>query len=399
MCYNNSMNLENTEVFTLSILSQRAEQYVADHMDEVVSLTGELCSIPAPSHHEELRADFCLKWLKNHGIENAYIDDAKNVIWPYRCDGKNKIICVAAHTDTVFPDLTPFTMEIRDGRAYCPAVGDDTVNVAMLMLTMAYVAKYQPACESGFLFVLNACEEGLGNLDGMRRLFSDWEGRIAEFATLDGNYTSVCSRAVGSTRYRVTIETEGGHSFGQFGNRNSIEKMARLIGKLYDVEVPKIPGVTTTYNVGTISGGTSVNTIAQNAEMLYEYRSDAREGLSAMKRMFDAAIEFIRPQCKSIKVEILGERPCSGNVDPLAHQALITRFCDIAEAETGSRPATRSGSTDCNWPLSLGIPAICFGGYKGFGSHTREEYIELDSLPAGMRIVAAFILSYFEKDA
>lgn len=383
----------------MSILSQRAEQYVANHMDEIITLTGELCAIPAPSHHEELRAAFCLEWLKQHGIEDAYIDGVLNVVWPYQCEGKNEIMCVAAHTDTVFPDTDPFTMEIRDGRAYCPAVGDDTVNVAMLMMVMAYVAEHKPACEKGLLFVLNACEEGLGNLDGMRRLFADWEGRIGEFATLDGGYTSVCSRAVGSTRYRITIETEGGHSFGKFGNRNSIEKMARLISKLYDIEVPKIPGVTTTYNVGTISGGTSVNTIAQSAEMLFEYRSDAREGLSAMKRMFDEAIEYIRPQCGAIHVEIMGERPCSGDVNALAHKALIDRFCDIAEAETGTRPNQRSGSTDCNWPLSLGIPAICFGGYKGFGSHTREEYIELDSLPAGMRITTAFILSYFEKDA
>lgn len=368
-------------------------------MDELISLTGELCAIPAPSHHEELRAAFCLEWLKKHGMEEAYIDSALNVIWPYQCEGKNKITCVAAHTDTVFPDTDPFTMEIRDGRAYCPGVGDDTIHVAQLMLVMAYVAEHKPACENGFLFVLNACEEGLGNLDGMRRLFADWEGRISEFATLDGDYTSVCCRAVGSTRYRITIETEGGHSFSKFGNRNSIEKMARLISKLYDIEVPKFPGVTTTYNVGAISGGTSVNTIAQSAEMLYEYRSDAREGLSAMKRMFDEAIEYIRPQCGDIKVEILGERPCSGDVNQLDHKTLINRFCDIAEAETGARPDLRSGSTDCNWPLSLGIPAICFGGYKGAGAHTRGEYIELDSLPAGMRIVTSFILSYFEKDA
>ncbi len=384
------------EVLILSILSDRARQYIDSRMDELISLTGELCAIPAPSHHEEARAAFCLKWLTDHGCQGAYIDKAKNVIWPWQCEGKSRITCLAAHTDTVFPDTAPFTMEIREGRAYCPAVGDDTMSVAQLMLVMAYIAEHQPACPDGMLFTLNACEEGLGNLDGMRQLFSDWAGRIAAFITLDGNMQSIVAKAVGSVRYQIRIETEGGHSYGSFGNRNAIEKMARLIGLLYDIEAPKIPGVTTTYNVGAISGGTSVNTIAQSAEMLYEYRSDAREGLSAMKRRFSEAVERIRPFCGNLEVTVLGERPCSGNVNLGDLRALTDRAADVMERYTGSRPSIHSGSTDCNWPLSLGIPAICFGGYLGSGAHTREEYVDLGSLKTGFPMVAEFILSHFK---
>lgn len=376
-------------------LSRQAFEYVERHLDELISLTAELCAIPAPTRHEQQRADFCRRWLIDHGAQGAYIDEAKNVIWSYQCESKADITCVAAHTDTVFPDTTPFRMEIRDGRAYCPAVGDDTVCVAMLLLIAAYVAKYRPACAKGMLFVFNACEEGLGNLDGIRRLFKDWEGRIGEFITLDGSYKHICARAVGSVRYRITIETEGGHSYGAFGNRNAIEKMARLISLLYDIEVPKLQGVRTTYNVGEIKGGTSVNTIAQSCEILYEYRSDAREGLSAMRRKFCEAIERIRPSCGKLTVEILGERPCSGNVDPLKQRALIERAADAVESYVGIRPDVTSGSTDCNLPLSLGIPAICFGGYVGAGAHTREEYIELDSLPQGFKSVMAFIENCF----
>ena len=382
----------------MSLLSRQAEQYAAAHMDELIDLTAALCAIPAPSHHEEQRAAFCLDWLLAHGAEGAYIDEAKNVIWPWLCDGKNSVVCLAAHTDTVFPDTEPFAMEIRGGRAYCPAVGDDTVSVAQLMLIMAYVAEHKPDCPTGMMFTLNACEEGLGNLDGMRRLFSDWEGRIGAFITLDGSFTSIVNKAVGSVRYRVSIETEGGHSYGSFGNRSAIEKLSRLISMLYDVEVPQLPGVKTTYNVGLISGGTSVNTIAQQAEMLYEYRSDAREGLSAMRRKFEEAIERMRPACGKITVEVLGERPCSGSVNLGELKNLTDRAAGVIEQFTGSRPALHSGSTDCNWPLSLGVPAICFGGYRGGGAHTREEYIELDSLPMGFRIVFAFIMSYFTEN-
>ncbi len=381
----------------MSLLSRRAEEYVSSHMDELISLTARLCAIPAPSRHEEKRAAFCIEWLKEHGIIDAYIDDAKNVIWAYECENKHSVTCLAAHTDTVFPDTEPFTMEIRDGRAYCPAVGDDTVCVAKLLLMMAYVAKYHPECPDGMLFVLNACEEGLGNLDGMRRLFADWEGRIGRFITLDGSFHHIVAKAVGSVRYRVTIETEGGHSFGSFGNRNALEKMSRLVCMLYDIEVPKLHGVKTTYNVGEIHGGTSVNTIAQHAEMLYEYRSDAREGLSHMRRKFEEAIEKIRPHCGKLTVEVLGERPCSGTVDMGAQRALTQKAADIIEHYVGKRPDVCSGSTDCNWALHKGVPAVCFGGYTGAGAHTREEYIDLDSLKPGFPLIAAFILSYFNE--
>ena len=382
----------------MALLSGHAQQYIDSHMDELISLTANLCAIPAPSHHEEARAAFCRDWLLNHGCAGAYIDSAKNVVWPWQCDGKSKVVCLAAHTDTVFPDTEPFSMEIRDGRAYCPAVGDDTMSVAQLMLIMAYVAEHKIACPTGMLFVLNACEEGLGNLDGAKQLFADWEGRIGAFVTLDGSYQSIVAKAVGSVRYRISIDTEGGHSYGAFGNRNAIEKMARLIGLLYDIEIPKIPGVKTTYNVGSISGGTSVNTIAQHAEMLYEYRSDAREGLSAMKRKFSEAVERIRPFCGNLTVEVLGERPCSGNVPLGELKSLIDRAADIIERHTGKRPPVKSGSTDCNLPLSLGVPAICFGGYLGGGAHTREEYVDLSTLTVGFPIVMEFILSYFSDN-
>ena len=379
-------------------LSERARQFADSQYDELISLTETLCAIPAPSHHEERRAEFCLQWLLDHGCAGAYIDEAKNVIWPYRCDRKTEITCVAAHTDTVFPDTNPFKMEVRDGRAYCPAVGDDTMSVAQLMLIMAYAAEHQPECPNGLLFTLNACEEGLGNLDGMRRLFTDWEGRIGAFITLDGSYQSIVAKAVGSVRYRVRIETEGGHSFGAFGNRNAIEKMARLIGLLYDIEIPKIPGVKTTYNVGSISGGTSVNTIAQSCEILYEYRSDSREGLNAMKRKFSEAIEKVRPFCGNLTVEVLGERPCAANVNLGALKSLIDRAADVIEKHTGSRPPVKSGSTDCNWPLSLGVPAICFGGYLGGGAHTREEFVDLSTISIGFPIVTEFIMSFFSEE-
>ena len=174
------------------------------------------------------------------------------------------------------------------------------------------------------------------------------------------------TRCVGSHRYKVSCFTEGGHSFGNFGNTNAIAELSRLVGELYTVEVPKKENTKTTYNVGTISGGTSVNTIAQFAEMLYEYRSNDRECLAIMKKTFEEKIEAMRARVQSV----------------------CEKFSGIPCPET-------SGSTDCNSASSMGIPSVCLGVFIGGGMHTREEWIKKDSIATGLRIAAELILDNF----
>lgn len=379
----------------MKTLSCEFQAYLKNSYDQLLSLTYALCAVPAPSHHEEARAAFCLKWLEENGLQGAFIDKALNVVWPYRLDEHDRMLVMMAHTDTVFPDAEPFAVKVEGDRAFCPGIGDDTVNVAMLMLLMRYVSRTAPRTECGLLFVLNSCEEGLGNLKGVRQIFADYGSRVREFITLDGDCDVIVNQAVGSTRYRISLDTEGGHSFGAFGNRNAIERMARLVSRLYDVKMPERPGAKTTYNVGVISGGTSVNTIAQHAEMLYEYRSSSRECLEEMKRSFEAIIEKTRPECLRLEVEVLGERPCAAEIDPAAGQALLSRAQEAIQTVAHLDASLRSGSTDCNIPLSLGIPAICFGASTGKGAHTYQEYIDLTRLPAAYEIVARTLNTYF----
>jgi acetylornithine deacetylase/succinyl-diaminopimelate desuccinylase-like protein len=156
------------------------------------------------------------------------------------------------------------------------------------------------------------------------------------------------------------------------------------------MEVPSIGK--TTYNVGTISGGTSVNTIAQEAEMLFEFRSDEREGLSFMQAKFDAIVEEFRAKGVQIEAKVVGDRPCGLHVD---NTALARRAAAAVEKYYGISPALTSGSTDCNVPLSMGIPAICPGCVMGAGAHTREEYVELGSLLPGLKVAAELILHHF----
>ena len=194
-------------------------------------------------------------------------------------------------------------------------------------------------------------------------------------------------------RYRITVTTEGGHSFNAFGNPNAIVCLADLIHDLYTVTLPEKGK--TTYNVGLISGGTSVNTIAQSAEMLYEFRSDKRESLAYMERFLEDTLKKYRSQGITVDCALIGNRPCGGSVDPDAQADLCARAAAAERTYYGTEPAFHSGSTDCNIPLSMGIPSVCMGCVQGTGAHTREEAIRIDSLLPGLKAGFAMILHHF----
>lgn len=373
-------------------LSQSAEQYLLQNHDALIQLTKQLCGICAPSNHEEKRAEFCREWFLKLGATDVYVDEALNVILPIHCAKSNDITVYMAHTDTVFPDTEPMPMREEDGKLYCPGVGDDTVNVAMLMLIAKYLIEEKITPTHGLLFVMNSGEEGLGNLKGCKALMKAYEGRIREVYSFDGGYDMACNSAVGSIRYRVEVKTEGGHSYAAFGNRNAIFYLSQLVQTLYNIQPPKT-GSRTSFNVGSISGGTSVNTIAQQAEMMFEYRSDLRENLDAMQRFFESAVETTRQMVSELNVEVLGLRPCMGDVDPARQLEMENRHTALLQAYCGLEPQYRPSSTDCNIPFSMGIPALAFGGYLGKGAHTREEFIELESLKKGFPLLMATVLS------
>lgn len=374
-------------------LTEKLENYLIESEEELTALIRELCTIPAPSRKEERRAAFCKEWLEKNGAAGVTIDEALNVIYPVGCENGKDLIVFMAHMDTVFPDLVPFSVREEDGKLFCPGIGDDTANLAILLMLEKYIAnhKLQPKC--GILFVANSCEEGLGNLKGSRQLIKDYGKRIRQVVSFDGYYTWLSNRAVGSARYKVEVRTEGGHAYGNFGNRSAVHQLSRMIDTLYSMKVP--PTATTTFNVGVIKGGTSVNTIAQQAEMLYEYRSEDKECLHIMEDYFQGVVESYRRSGITVLVEPMGNRPCGSMVDKTALEALTQKGVDIITRYAGKAPIVKAASTDCNIPLSMGIPAICLGTCLGGGAHTRGEWIEVASLTIGYRIAAAFIEDYF----
>ena len=359
--------------------------YAVGCQPRLQALIKTMCKIPAPSHHEQKRAEFVCKWFRDQGFP-AYIDEALNVICPWGVTDENDVIAVMAHTDTVFPDLAPMPFEETPRYFRCPGVTDDTAHLAVLMICARYFMKNYPTPATGMLFIANSGEEGLGNLKGSRQIVKQYGSRLQALVTLDGGSTlqRVVNEAVGSHRYRVTVKTEGGHSFNAFGNRNAIHVLSTMIDTLYKLEVPQMEHSKTTYNVGTIEGGTSVNTIAQEARMLYEYRSDDRTCLAQMKQMFFEVVEGYRADDYDVEVELIGDRPCTGDVDPKKQRELEALVDASIQRVTGKPADFASGSTDCNAALAEGIPSVCVSACLGGKCHTREEYLDLESLVPGV---------------
>ena len=377
-------------------ITKEVEDFLEVELDATKELLKTLTLIPAPSHYEDEKARFVKDWLLSVGAEGVYIDEAKNVVYEIKGENESEAVVFMAHTDTVFPFETPLEWREDEKNFYCPGVGDDTCSLAVLLTVVKYVVSQGLKPKKTVLFVANACEEGLGNLKGSKQIVKDFSGILNEFYSFDGKYQAVVKRCVGSHRYKVKCTSEGGHSFGAFGNTNAIAELSRLISDLYTVKVPEKIGTKTTYNVGMIEGGTSVNTIAQFAEMLYEYRSDDRECLDIMKATFEEKLEAIKASSNArFEVELVGDRPCDGVVDEVMHRQMIDRVKQVCEKFSGVPCEERSGSTDCNSASGAGISSVCLGVYNGGGAHTREEWVEKDSIVIGLKIAAELILEKF----
>ena len=271
-----------------AVWEEKIRNYVEEHAPEAERLLKELAVIPAPSGKEKRRGDFCRKWLEAHGAEGVYEDSAGNIIYPYQVRHRSRLTLCMAHLDVVFPDEDRLVIRQNGHLLTGPGVGDDTANLVSLLMAAAFFAREKPELQMGILFVADTGEEGLGNLKGCRQLMKDFGNRLARVISLDLYLGQCFNRCVGSLRYEVTVRTEGGHSFSAFGSPSAVHQISRLVCALYEQQVPE--GAQTTYNVGTIEGGTSVNTIAQEARILYEIRSVDAGCMEEMRQMFEDTV-------------------------------------------------------------------------------------------------------------
>jgi acetylornithine deacetylase/succinyl-diaminopimelate desuccinylase-like protein len=352
----------------------------ADHARSVEELK-TLTEIEAPPFKEQKKAEAFLARMKALGLADAKIDAEGNVVGLRKGTGGGPRLVVTAHLDTVFPAGTDVKVKERDGKLYAPGISDDTRGLTVLLSWLKVLNENDVQTVGDLLFVGSVGEEELGNLRGMKRLFADHldiDGMVGLEPAPDGN---VLILGTGSHRYEVTFKGPGGHSYGAFGQvPSAIHAMGRAIAKIAEVRTPATPK--TTFTVGTVSGGTSVNTIAPDARMAIDIRSDAMAPLLETEKKILATIdESVAEENKrwnvntlSATTKLIGDRP--GGMTPVG--SVIVETAVRANTAMGEQTLLTGASTDANVPMSLGIPAIIIGGGgKTGGFHALSEWIDV----------------------
>ena len=342
-----------------------------------------LCEIPAPPFKETARGLEYKRRLESVGLRNVRIDTAGNVIAERRGTGNGPTVVIAGHLDTVFPEGTDVKVKREGTRFTAPGIGDDCRGLAVVLATARAFEKAGIETNGTVYFIGNVGEEGPGNLRGVRNLFMhELKGKIDYFISVDGTGLDVTSRGVGSNRYKVTMHGPGGHSYGAFGRVNPIHALGRAIAKIGDVQVPTTPR--TTFNVGVISGGTSVNSIPFSASAEIDMRSESAASLAVVdakvrKILADAVVAENKrwPKAKDkirLQIDTIGIRPANGTQ---SEKSPIVATALAAGKALGISAKTGASSTDANLPMSLGIPAITIdGGGRGGDAHALTEWYD-----------------------
>ena len=337
-----------------------------------------LCESPAPPFKEATRAKAYAEAFRAVGLTNVRIDREGNVLGERRGRSPRPHVVFSAHLDTVFPEETNVKVT-RDGAVLKgPGIGDDCRGLAVVLAVARALNQANVTTAGTITFVGTVGEEGLGDLRGVKTLFNDTlKGQIDRFVSVDGTGLGISHIAVGSHRYRVTFKGPGGHSYGAFGIANPVHALGRAIDGLADLQVPTDPK--TTFNVGRIGGGTSVNAIAFEAWMEVDMRSIDAAALQTLDASFhkamDAALEAENRRWSdngriTMEKELVGKRP-AGRTE--ASAPIVEAALSVSKA-LGLTSRLDEGSTDSNIAMSLGIPAITVdGGGRGTGAHALDE--------------------------
>lgn len=357
----------------------------------------EIQQIPAPPLGEEERAEFVQQQFKDEGLQEVFIDAVGNVMARLPGAGTALPLLVSAHLDTVFPASTPLLVQ-RDGdRIFGPGIGDNSLGVAGLFGILWNLSKKtvrgggRPVQAVSSLphdlwLVANVGEEGLGNLIGMRSVVDRFEDRVLAYLILEGMALGqVYHRGLGVERYRISMQTEGGHSWVDYGRPSAIHELAALVTALNDLDVPKQPR--SSLNVGTISGGVSINTIAPEAHLELDLRSESALTLEMLTSRVQALVQAASRSDLETSMQVIGERPAG----EISEQHPLVQLASRCLRNQGIQPNLAIGSTDANIPLSRGYAAVCLGLSTGYGAHTRGEYIYTRPLALGMSQLLEFI--------
>lgn len=348
-----------------------------------------LTEVAAPPFEEDERARVYADWLREAGADSVFIDDEGNVVGVRRrrggapeAGGRPRTVAISGHLDTVFPASVDVTVEQRGDTLYAPGIGDDTRGLIAVLTVLRALERAEIETRDDVLFIGTVGEEGLGDLRGMKHLFREGADPIHAWIDIDGTGLGrIVNKGLGSHRFRVTFRGPGGHSWGAFGLANPAHALGRAIRRFEEVaDTLTRSGPRTSYNVGRIGGGTSVNSIPFEAWMEVDMRSVSEQSLARIDAAFrdamsDAleAANALRRDGPPLEVEVdqIGDRP-SGEI-PDDHP--LVRRAAAAIRLFGGEPTLARSSTDSNIPIALGIPAVTIGsGGSGGGAHSPGEW-------------------------
>jgi len=361
----------------------KALAWVDSHTEPILEEAIRICQIAAPTMDEGDRAAYVRDRFAALGLTDVRIDAAGNARGRRPGTGTGPSVAVITHLDTVFPRGADLSVKRQDGRLAAPGLGDNSISIAAALGAVQALEAGGVRTGGDLYFAATTGEEGLGDLKGMRAFMPEVRERVGAVLIVDGfTLGRLVHEAVGSRRYKVTYTARGGHSWAHFPSPSAIHILGRAIADISRLEVPKEPK--TTFNVGVIKGGTTVNTIAAEADMLVDMRSLDRECLMDLERRVLAIVESQAKEGDGqATLELVGDRPAG--VIPPDHP--LIRTCSAIYQAFGITTHSKPASTEANIPLSMGIPAVCLSVTQGENEHRLDEYIETGPLPIGIKAV------------
>jgi len=354
----------------------------------------ELANVPAPPFGEAARS----KWLQQRfislGLHDVQTDELGNVFGLLLAERQPTFVAVSAHLDTVFPQGTPIGSREEGNKLYGPGISDNAAGVTAMLAVASALQQAQLRPTTNIVFIGNVGEEGEGNLRGMRHIFADpfWGQAISRLLVIDGaGADTYVTQALGSKRFEVVVRGPGGHSWSDFGVPNPIVLLCRALAAFSQAELPELPR--TTFNIGVIQGGTSVNSIPESASARVDLRSASREELEKLEQRlreaFSSAREFADARI-TVEVHGIGDRPAG----LLPADAPILQVIRAVDAHLGIKSVPRLASTDANIPISLGKEAITIGsGGDGGGAHTLREWFDCTYRDLGLKRILLALLT------
>lgn len=361
-------------------------------IDRVVELAIAIQQVPAPTFDEGQRVLFIRDRFEQEGLCAVEIDPVGNVYACLKGEASAPPLILSAHSDTVFPSGTNLKVTRTAEAIYGPGIGDNSMGIAGLFGLLWAIRERNLRLPGDLWLVSNVGEEGLGNLKGMRAVVDRFGEQTAGYLVVEGMALGqIYHRGLGVRRYQISAHTTGGHSWVDFGRPSAVHELAGLVGRLAALSMPETPRCS--LNVGMISGGTSVNTIAAEAHLQLDLRSEGSRALGDLSRQAeDLAAAANRPGVR-VQCEVIGERP----VGKIAANHPLVKLARRALEAQGIAPSLGIGSTDANVPLSRGFPAICVGISSGGGAHTVNEYVSIHPVAQGIRQLLAIVTGVFEE--